>query len=159
MFSTKYFDEETSLYYYGYRYYDPNLGRWLNRDPIQENGSLNIYLFSENSPIFLYDYLGLKIYTSPEQLLGDGFNNIYIALGEIKDDILSAISCLSLAGAEAGLWGIGLGVDTLQSINDLVSEMPAGSSWNFPPSYPFLIPLPNGTVIIVDIGVILNAIE
>jgi len=35
-FSTKYFDEASSLYYYGYRYYSPRLGRWLNRDPIEE---------------------------------------------------------------------------------------------------------------------------
>ena len=31
-FSTKYFDRETNLYYYGYRYYDLNLGRWLCLD-------------------------------------------------------------------------------------------------------------------------------
>ena len=35
-FSTKYFDAETGLYYYGYRYYSPNLGRWISRDPIGE---------------------------------------------------------------------------------------------------------------------------
>jgi hypothetical protein len=33
-FSTKYCDEETGLVYYGYRYYQPTTGRWLNRDPI-----------------------------------------------------------------------------------------------------------------------------
>src|SRR5207245_9136483 len=27
-----------NLYYYGYRFYDPNLQRWLNRDPIGESG-------------------------------------------------------------------------------------------------------------------------
>ncbi|MCP4396038.1 MAG: RHS repeat-associated core domain-containing protein [bacterium] len=37
-FSTKYFDAETGLYYYGYRYYDPALGRWIHRDPIREAG-------------------------------------------------------------------------------------------------------------------------
>ena len=37
-FSTKYFDAETGLYYYGYRYYCPWLMRWLNRDPIEEEG-------------------------------------------------------------------------------------------------------------------------
>lgn len=36
--STKYFDSETGLRYYGYRYYLPRLGRWLNRDPIEEKG-------------------------------------------------------------------------------------------------------------------------
>jgi len=34
-FSTKYLDAETGLYYYGYRYYSPVLGRWLNRGQIR----------------------------------------------------------------------------------------------------------------------------
>jgi RHS repeat-associated protein len=33
-FSSKYEDEETGLNYYGFRYYAPEMGRWLNRDPI-----------------------------------------------------------------------------------------------------------------------------
>jgi len=37
-FSTKV--EETGLLYYGYRYYDPETGRWLNRDPIEERAGL-----------------------------------------------------------------------------------------------------------------------
>ena len=35
-FSTKYYDAEADLYYYGYRYYSPSLGRWISRDPIKE---------------------------------------------------------------------------------------------------------------------------
>ncbi len=58
-FSTKYFDIETELYYYGYRYYDAGLGRWLNRDPIEEDGELNLYRFGKNNPIFGYDLFGL----------------------------------------------------------------------------------------------------
>ena len=37
-FSSKYFDMETGLYYYGRRFYSPVLRRWLNRDPIGEEG-------------------------------------------------------------------------------------------------------------------------
>jgi RHS repeat-associated protein len=37
-FSTKYTDDETGLLYYGYRFYNPQLGRWANRDPIEEAG-------------------------------------------------------------------------------------------------------------------------
>ena len=36
-FSTKYYDAETDLYDYGYRHYSPSLGRWISRDPIQED--------------------------------------------------------------------------------------------------------------------------
>jgi RHS repeat-associated protein len=58
-FSTKYLDTETNLYYYGYRYYDSDLGRWLNRDPIEEEGGLNLYGFVENNPVNFVDALGL----------------------------------------------------------------------------------------------------
>jgi len=44
-FSTKYQDDETKLCYYGHRYYDPNGGRWLGRDPVQEKGGRNLYSF------------------------------------------------------------------------------------------------------------------
>ncbi|MBK8914148.1 MAG: hypothetical protein IPM64_06025 [Phycisphaerales bacterium] len=33
-FSTKYFDVQTAMYYYGYRYYLPGIGRWGNYDPL-----------------------------------------------------------------------------------------------------------------------------
>jgi len=57
-FSTKYTDDESGLYYYGYRYYSPQLGRWINRDPIEEEGGLNVYAFLDNDPKNKYDYLG-----------------------------------------------------------------------------------------------------
>ena len=57
-FSTKYFDAESNLYYYGYRFYHPALMRWLNRDPIEEDGGENLYGFCGNNPISQYDILG-----------------------------------------------------------------------------------------------------
>ncbi len=47
------------IHYYGYRYFHPNLGRWLSRDPIGEQGGLNLYGFVGNSPIDSFDLLGL----------------------------------------------------------------------------------------------------
>ena len=60
-FSTKYHDSETGLYYYGYRYYNPVTGRWPSRDPIEEEGGLNLYGFVMNRPLGLVDKLGLDI--------------------------------------------------------------------------------------------------
>jgi len=57
-FSTKYLDEETRLYYYGYRYYDPSAGRWVSRDPVGDAGGPNLYAFAHNNPNKLTDYLG-----------------------------------------------------------------------------------------------------
>ena len=57
-FSTKYYDPETGLYYYGYRFYSPSLMRWLNRDPIEEAGGNNLYAFCANNPMIRYDSYG-----------------------------------------------------------------------------------------------------
>jgi RHS repeat-associated protein len=42
-----------------YRAYDPNLGRWISRDPYEEKGGINYYQYSSNDPVLLTDRLGL----------------------------------------------------------------------------------------------------
>ena len=59
-FSTKYLDVESGLYYYGYRFYAPELMRWLSRDPTGEMHDKSLYGFTRNSPIAAYDSLGLR---------------------------------------------------------------------------------------------------
>jgi RHS repeat-associated protein len=61
-FSTKFQDNETGLVYYGHRYYHPTLGRWLSRDPIEEDGGYNLYAFAGNNPINFFDPFGLATY-------------------------------------------------------------------------------------------------
>ena len=54
------YDETASgMFYYGFRYYDPVTGRWPSRDPIEENGGLNLYAMVWNGPLDLWDFLGL----------------------------------------------------------------------------------------------------
>jgi RHS repeat-associated protein len=50
-FSTKYQDDETDLLYYGYRYFKAAEGVWLDRDPIEEQGGVNLYSFGFNDSI------------------------------------------------------------------------------------------------------------
>jgi RHS repeat-associated protein len=57
--STKPWDPVTGLSEYQFRMYSPELGRWLNRDPIEEVGGLNIYVFVANMPVSNFDLLGL----------------------------------------------------------------------------------------------------
>lgn len=58
-FSSNYKDPETDLVYFGLRYYIPSVGRWSRRDPIDEDGSLNLNSFVYNSPIEFFDILGM----------------------------------------------------------------------------------------------------
>lgn len=60
-FSTKPIDTTTGLYYYGYRWYDPMTGRWPSRDPIDEQGGLNLYGFVGNDGVNRLDILGMLI--------------------------------------------------------------------------------------------------
>ncbi|NQU11250.1 DUF2235 domain-containing protein, partial [bacterium] len=57
--ASKLADLETGLAYYGHRYYSPDLGRWLSRDPLAENGGVNLYAFLGNDPVNYTDPLGL----------------------------------------------------------------------------------------------------
>jgi RHS repeat-associated protein len=62
-FSTKPIDVSTGLYYYGYRHFDPVTGRWPSRDPIGEQGGMNLFAMIENDPVAYVDFLGYwKIY-------------------------------------------------------------------------------------------------
>jgi RHS repeat-associated protein len=92
-FSTKYLDTETELYYYGLRYYSPELGRWVSRDPIGEKGGYNLYDFIDNNGIYEIDLLGLlgigdlpweeilqAIYSSSSWIAGE-----IVALDVIRD--------------------------------------------------------------------------
>jgi RHS repeat-associated protein len=44
----------------GLRYYNPELGRWPSRDPIEESGGVNLYGFVLNSPLTFVDPKGLR---------------------------------------------------------------------------------------------------
>ncbi len=73
-FSTKCFDPETGLCYYGCRFYSPFLMRWLSRDPIGEDGGLNLYTFCGNNAIVNYDKDG-HAYFAKRELAGYGWSN------------------------------------------------------------------------------------
>ena len=60
-FSSELLDPTTEFYYYGYRYYNPDTGRWLSRDPIGELGGVNLYAFTKNAPLNLIDLFGLLV--------------------------------------------------------------------------------------------------
>jgi len=58
-FSNQYTDTETGLIYYGYRFYNPQIGRWIGRDPSEFAGGVNLYSFVSNDSVDGIDILGL----------------------------------------------------------------------------------------------------
>ncbi len=53
-------DEETGLFYNFFRYYDPDVGRYISPDPIGLVGNLNVYLYCTN-PVAELDPYGLSM--------------------------------------------------------------------------------------------------
>ena len=57
-FSSEFTDDILGVVYYNYRHFNFEYGRWLQMDPIAENGGLNMYGFANNDPENHYDRLG-----------------------------------------------------------------------------------------------------
>ena len=56
LFNAKEFDEETGMYYYGARYYEPRLSLWMSTDGQQEEyPNISSYTYSASSPVNYVD--------------------------------------------------------------------------------------------------------
>jgi RHS repeat-associated protein len=100
-FSTKWFDTElagagvngavgeSGLGYWGYRYYSPRLGRWINRDPVEELGGLNLNAALLNGPIDHADPDGRALVSAVVST---------IMLGNAASNLIQACYCCYLFG-------------------------------------------------------------
>ena len=57
--SSEFYDSELGMVYYNFRFYNPSDGRWILREPIAEQGSFNLYSFTDNLILPTMDVLGL----------------------------------------------------------------------------------------------------
>ncbi len=58
-FQSQYYDQETELHYNRFRYYDPDIGRFISQDPIGLMGGFNLYQYAPN-PVVWVDPFGLN---------------------------------------------------------------------------------------------------
>jgi len=74
-YSSKDWHNPSGFYYFGYRFYDPATQRWLNRDPIEEEGGINLYAYVFNDPVNEIDPFGLAVgdWYDPRTYWNEGF--------------------------------------------------------------------------------------
>jgi RHS repeat-associated protein len=62
MFTGREYDKETGLYYYRARYYNPQIGRFLQTDPVGYEAGVNWYRYCVNNPLNCVDPQGLRVW-------------------------------------------------------------------------------------------------
>ena len=120
LFNAKEFDEETGLYYYGARYYDPRLSLWMSTDPMQEKyASLSSYAYCGGNPIRLIDSNGMEFTEASE---------IYISSLVSDIDKRQAKNNSNIAKKEAALANAGLSEKKIRNLNKNISELKANNA-------------------------------
>jgi RHS repeat-associated protein len=77
---------EGVVMYYGYRFYDPETGRWPSRDPIEEAGGANLYGFVGNDGVGGIDLLGLRLKSVNELLCHQIFLKTGLVYNHYSDE-------------------------------------------------------------------------
>lgn len=70
-YAEKPIDEETKLIYFGFRYYDPSIGRWIKKDPAGFIDGPNLYAYCHNNPLRCCDPFGLESQVNEEHFYGE----------------------------------------------------------------------------------------
>ncbi|MFM1945070.1 MAG: hypothetical protein RI897_4052 [Verrucomicrobiota bacterium] len=110
-FSSKEVHLRSGMYHYGYRFYNPSTGRWINRDPIGERGGINLYGFVGNEPLAAVDPFG-KLKYVPETSFDECVHNCRVDYLQEDLAIASRVGKVVVLRLGKGtiLCGVGLGV-------------------------------------------------
>ncbi len=117
-----YRDAETGLVLFGQRYYDPGLGQWITRDPIGEEGGVNLYSYVGGNPVGRVDPSGLDW-----QLEGAGAAGGTVVIGSAGGSATVGASILGSpvalgAGAAIGGFAVGTLINRRFHISDRIAD-------------------------------------
>ncbi len=108
-FSSEFYDSELDLVYYNYRHYSPALGRFLSRDPIEEQGGVNLYAFAKNNPCSRFDVLGREGLPSCSEYSSIRNCHDGVCEGRTSRQGLSCTASVNGCGPHFTLFGIDFG--------------------------------------------------
>jgi len=149
-FTSKELDEETGLYYYGARYYEPTISRWMSADPAgfalvnpmerdDEGGwkpkasysiieAANWYAYVSNNPVIYVDPTGMAdiiAYVEGEAVLGFGFGaDVSFGIVIDTDDLYD--SGINVTGGVVGGASAGVGAGFAFLLREA-----EGSGWSY----------------------------
>ena len=72
-------------------HYDPNIGRWINRDPIFEKGGVNLYGFVGNDGVDRNDILGLERFDLKYSVAESGPGVNLASFQDVLDAVTKAV--------------------------------------------------------------------
>ncbi|GAB6119058.1 SpvB/TcaC N-terminal domain-containing protein [Dysgonomonas termitidis] len=130
LFNAKELDEETGLYYYGARYYDPKISLWLSTDPAQEKfPSVSTYAYCIQNPVKFVDPDGKEVYydTEGNKLGKVGENNDVRVLNSTsltRDDALNYIKSASEESIQALMDNSIAFADYFNDVSDVTNDAP-----------------------------------
>ncbi|MBA3957242.1 MAG: hypothetical protein H0X51_02445 [Parachlamydiaceae bacterium] len=92
-FSSKRKDEETGFVYFGRRYYDPEMCRWVTPDPIGFDGGPNLYAYVLNNPLTHIDLYGLWAKARQARIRENRANGGWDPLDTVRDSFKAVGRC------------------------------------------------------------------
>ena len=94
-FPGQYEDPETGLHYNRYRYYSPEIGRYLSPDPLGQFDSANLYPYALNDPLNETDSQGLAVDTIVD-VISVGYDLYKLATSECDAEYQTNLRALQL---------------------------------------------------------------
>ena len=89
------YDTASDVHFYGYRYYNPELGRFLSRDPVKE---VDEYYFLNNDPINDVDLLGLVTVSIGQDCASISAKVVSFGDKDRKDKLLARYGVIQVRG-------------------------------------------------------------
>lgn len=107
-YSTRYKEANTGLVSYTYRHYSPRLKKWLSKDPIAEQGGINLYQMVGNDPVGYWDVLGYA------------YMGLNVSINKIVNRVTNSGSFFTVKSTLN--WFLGDGTDMEVNINDILEN-------------------------------------